>query len=224
MNSSLAVEENRFLQESLSSSNDRDVLREILRAIGETPKGVYYPNDDSFLMLDAIADVAVEAKEVLDLGTGSGILGLFCAMRGALVTVADIDEIAVRQALKAAKSLGVRLMPRVSDLFSNVSGKFDLVLFNPPYLPSSEIADGTIDGGPNGTTLAKRFLHDLPNHLKEYGTALLLLSSLNEPTSLIDEHPEIHFSLAKKRALFFEELQVLCLRLREQRTGQRFNS
>ena len=175
-------------------------------------------------MLDAMADVAVEGKEVLDLATGSGILGLFCAMRGALVTVTDLDEIAVRHALKAAKSLGVRLMPIVSDLFSNVKGEFDFVLFNPPYLPSNEIADRTVDGGPNGTTLARRFLQDLPNHLRKDGTALLLLSSLNEPASLIDEHPEFHFSVEKKRALFFEELQVLCLRLREERTGQRFNS
>lgn len=198
---------------------DAEVLRRILRAIGEPPKRVYPPSQDSYLMLDAIASVSVEGKEVLDVGTGSGILGLFCAMKGAHVTLTDIDESAIQHSLDAANVLGLKLETRLSDLFSNVNGQFDLVLFNPPYLPSETVQDRTIDGGPIGRTLIKRFLQELPNHLKRDGAAFLIVSSLNEPAFLLREYRRFQFSQMAKRSLFFEELQVLCVRFRGDFTG-----
>lgn len=193
--------------------------RRVLHAIAEPPKGVYSPSDDSFLMLEAIASVHVEGKKLLDVGTGSGILGLFCAMRGASVTLTDVDEAAIQHAQKVADSLGLKLEARVSDLFSNVKGKFDLILFNPPYLPSEIDEDRTVDGGPMGTTLARRFLQDIQDYLKEDGAAFLLVSSQNDPASLIREYPRFQFSLVAKRSLFFEELQILCVRLRMDSSG-----
>ncbi len=198
---------------------DGEGLRRVLHAIAEPPKGVYSPSDDSFLMLEAIASVDVEGKELLDVGTGSGILGLFCAMRGASVTLTDVDEASIQHAQKAADSLGLKLETRVSDLFSNVKGKFDLILFNPPYLPSEICEDRTVDGGPMGTTLARRFLQDIQDYLKEDGTAFLLVSTQNDPTSLIREYPRFQFSLAAKRSLFFEELQILSVRFRMDSAG-----
>lgn len=47
-------------------------------------------------MIDAIDTLSVERKKVLDLGTGSGILGLYCALRQADVTGADVDDLAIR--------------------------------------------------------------------------------------------------------------------------------
>jgi release factor glutamine methyltransferase len=150
------------------------------------------------------------------MGTGSGILGLYCAMRGADVTASDIDESALEQTGSAARSLGLHVNLELSDLFSNLSAKFDLILFNPPYLPSEDYRDRSIDGGPNGVVMAHRFLKDLPAHLENsaaYG--LLLLSSLNNPSSLEPMHPHLEFSIIAKRRLFFEELQVLRVRLRD---------
>jgi len=203
--------ENRILQKA----ENAEVLRKILRAIGDTPKSIYSPSEDSFLMVDAIATLPVEGRRVLDVGTGSGILGLFCALRGAQVTVTDVDEHALQQTMKAAGVLGLSVETTLSDMFSKVQGLFDLVLFNPPYLPSSVIEDRTVDGGRGGTTLLKRFLEGLAAHLKSGGTALLLASSLNGPASLIEEHREFQYSVVAKRALFFEELQVLGVRFRE---------
>jgi release factor glutamine methyltransferase len=194
---------------------DDNVLKKILHAIIPTSKGIYSPSEDSFLMLDAISNISVERKEVLDVGTGSGILGLFCALRGASVTVTDIDETALLFAQKAAQALGVRLNVVLSDIFSDVSGRFDLVLFNPPYLPSANLEDRTVDGGKRGAELTRRFIETLSGYLKPDGSALLLLSSLNDPPSLIAQHPEFNFSVLAKRALFLEELQVLNLRLRQ---------
>ncbi len=198
---------------------DAQLLRRILRAIGEPPDRIYAPSEDSYLILEGIAGVPLEERGVLDMGTGSGILGLFCATKGARVTVADVDELAIRHALKAAKEMGLRLDARQSDLFSNVNGQFDLVLFNPPYLPSKTVEDRAVDGGASGRALINRFLLELPNHLKADGAAFLLVSSLNDPSSIPREHPRFQFSQVAKRSLFFEELQLLCVRFRDNFPG-----
>jgi release factor glutamine methyltransferase len=206
-----ADKENGFLP----SAENAEVLRKIFRAIRDAPESVYSPSDDSFLMLDTITKLAVEGREVLDMGTGSGILGLFCAMRGATVTLTDIDEAALQHAKKAAGLLGLGVQIILSDMFSKVQGQFDLVLFNPPYLPSSTVGDRTVDGGRQGTELSKRFLAGLSTHLRSSGTTLLLVSSLNDPSSFLEGHPEFQYSVLAKRPLFFEELRVLCVRFRE---------
>jgi release factor glutamine methyltransferase len=190
-------------------------LRKIIQAIGDTPTNTYYPSDDSYLMLDALARLPLQEKKVLDVGTGSGVLALFCATHGAQVTATDIDRSSLRHADKASGILGLSLELIVSDLFSKVKGQFDLVLFNPPYLPSSALEDSAVDGGPGGAMLSRRFLEELPIHLKRAGTALLLVSSLNEPASWVERYPEFQFSVMAKRSLFFEELRVLGVRFRE---------
>jgi release factor glutamine methyltransferase len=193
---------------------DEEILRKILHVILPVPQRIYAPREDSFLMLDVLSTLPVEKKDVLDVGTGSGILGLYCAMRGAYVTISDNDEKALRYAQTAAQTLGVSLNALVSDLFSNISGQFNLVIFNPPYLPSTNREDRTVDGGNAGAKLAREFLKGLGGHLKADGFALLLLSSLNDSTSLLAEYPEYDFSVSAKRGLFFEELRVFRLKLR----------
>ena len=193
---------------------DQTIFKKILGAIASAPDNVYTPAEDSFLMLEAISTIPVTNRKALDLGTGSGIQGLYCAMRGAIVTVTDIDAAALIYAQQAAHTLGVTLAAVQSDLFSNVSERFDFVLFNPPYLPSETFEDRTVDGGTKGRALTARFLTDLPMHLNEDGTALLLLSSQNDPASLIADQQMFEASVVAKRTLFFEELQVLSLRFR----------
>jgi len=193
---------------------NRDVVNRILRAIGTPSKTVYSPSEDSFLMLQALSNIELNDLIVCDIGTGSGILGLFCAIRGAEVTVTDTNEIAVHETLAAAKRLGVTVKPVLSDVFAQVNGKFDLALFNPPYLPSEVVLDRAVDGGHNGLALTRKFLKDLPTRLKDKGHGLLLLSSLNNPAEVISEYAEFSFEVLAKRQVFFEELQVLDLRLR----------
>jgi HemK-related putative methylase len=196
--------------------NSDEILRKILAAMGNIPPRVYAPGDDTFLMVDAIATLSVEGKSVLDLGTGSGVLGLYCALRRAHVTAADIDELAIQHTADAAQLLHIELKLAVSDLFSNIHTQFDFVLFNPPYLPSEGgTHDGTVDGGSGGRELIIKFLEELPGHLRKDGTALLLVSSLNDPKTLRNSYDNFEFSTVAKRALFFEELEVLRVRLRD---------
>ena len=190
-------------------------IQEILSAISRPSEGVYAPSDDTFLMIDALSTVSLRDKEVLDLGTGSGVLGLLCAQRGAHVTVADIEDSVLGTLRIAARRLNLSIAAVRSDIFSGVAARFDVVLFNPPYLPSDEIQDPAVDGGNRGRRLIDRFLGDLPLHLKKGGVALLLVSSLNDPDSIIDSNPKLSFSIATSRRLFFEELQVLMCKLRD---------
>ena len=200
----------------MQKAENEEILRKILRAIGDVPKNVYSPSDDTFLMLDALAKIPIEGKKVLDVGTGSGILSLFCAARGAHVTATDVNELCLQTAQKAAGALGLSIRAILSDMFSNVRGQFNLIIFNPPYLPSSTVEDRTVDGGPDGTALSKRFLRSLADHLERDGTALLLVSSLNDSASLFSAGiPEFQYEVTAKRSLFFEELQVLSVRFRD---------
>jgi release factor glutamine methyltransferase len=169
-------------------------------------------------MIEAIARYPLRGRAVLDMGTGSGIIGLYCALHGADVTASDVDEATVLEAKEAARKLGVRMKLVLSDLFSNLRGRFDLVLFNPPYLPSEGYEDRNVDGGPGGSTLIDRFLDALPSHLERSSEAFLLISSLNDPVSVQLRHGNFEFSIVARRSLFFEELQVLRVRLRDDLT------
>jgi len=70
------------------------------------------------------------------------------------------------------------------DLFEPVTGEFDLILFNAPYLPTSPEERGddwleyALDGGTTGREVVERFLNGAPAHLSRFGRILLLISSL----------------------------------------------
>jgi len=185
-----------------------------MRAVASAPPRVYAPSDDTFLMLGVLAGFRLEGKEVLDVGTGSGILGLYCAMRGARVTVTDTDPEALEHALKAAQDLRVNVHVIHSDLFSNVNGRFDLVVFNPPYLQSVGAEDPAVDGGDRGQAVAERFLNSLASHLKGDGASLIILTGASDTGSLAERYSDFEFSTVATKRLFFEELHVLRLRLR----------
>ena len=189
-------------------------IQDILKAIGKPADHVYSPSDDTFLMIDALSTLPLRDKEALDMGTGSGVLGLVCAQMGAHVTVTDTEDSALENAKAAAHKLNLTVKATKSDIFSNVTERFDIVLFNPPYLPSDEVRDRAVDGGTEGSQVMNRFLKELPLHLKKDGFALLLVSTLNQPRTIIDSHPELLFKGVTTRSLFFEELQVLLCKLR----------
>ena len=76
---------------------ERRFVNRILLGIGTPSKTVYSPSEDSFLMLHALSNIELNDLTVCDIGTGTGILGLFCAIKGADVTVTDVDEIALHE-------------------------------------------------------------------------------------------------------------------------------
>ena len=150
---------------------------------------------------------------VLEVGCGSGLISQELAARVHSLLATDINPHAVR----AAKERGIEVVR--SDLFLGIRGKFDLILFNPPYLPTSseERSDSWInyalDGGESGRETIDRFLKDLPDRLRPDGRALLLISSLTGLKEV--QGRAMAAGLAVKTVAsagcFFEQLHVLRL-------------
>ena len=195
-------------------------IEKILHAINSHQSDqTYAPREDTFLILDVLTNIPVHGKKVLEIGTGSGILGLFCAQNGAQVTVTDVEDTTLENVSAAARSLGLKIKTIKSNMFLTVDGQFNIVLFNPPYLPSEDFRDTTTDGGICGRKFIDQFLEGLATHLTHDGLDMLLVSSVNRPNLIIRDHPEYSVTVAAQRTLFFEELQVLLCRLRNSAAG-----
>jgi len=131
---------------------------------------VYGPREDSLLLEQAVKQYA--EGRVLDIGTGSGIQARAAIALGLETLACDIDP----EAVAAAKAAGVNAIQ--SDLFENISGAFDTIVFNPPYLPDAEPRDIALDGGPTGMELLTRFLTEAKHYLSPGGQILFVQSSI----------------------------------------------
>lgn len=101
--------------------------------------GVYAPQDDSFLLCAELAsNSALAGARVLDMCTGSGIAAIEAARCGAREVFAyDISELAVSCAAKNAEANGAPVSTHVGTLTDAAShGLFDVIVSNPPYVPS----------------------------------------------------------------------------------------
>lgn len=179
----------------------------------ESHPEVYKPSDDTFLMLKNIK--IRNGENVLDMGTGSGIIGIHCAKNGANVTSADINPYAVELAEKNAGLNNVDIKVVESDLFERIKGKFDVIVFNPPYLSTSknERMDDEInsawDGGKEGSQVVLGFLKNFRKYLKRNGRCYLLVSSLNKKA--LKRIEKLNGILIGEKKLFFESLKVFQL-------------
>ncbi len=169
-------------------------------------EGVYEPREDSYLLADSVREHA--HGRTLDLGTGSGIQGITAAMKGCDVTFSDINGKALDCARANASRNGVDGEFVESDMFGGINGRFDTIIFNPPYLPGEDRASIDLDGGRDGRELIDRFIASYKEHLEDGGIALLLESSFNDYARNMGNGAE----LAGKEHYFFEDLVVLLLR------------
>jgi release factor glutamine methyltransferase len=166
-------------------------------------EGVYGPREDSYLLADAVEKYAF--GDVLDLGTGSGILGIVAARKGCKVTFADISKEALECARKNAEANGIYGSFIESNMFSNIDDKFNTIIFNPPYLPSDDIKDVDIDGGKDGRKYIDEFLNTFRGYLKDRYVVLLLESSFNNYEQDLGKGAK----LAASGHFFFEDLVVM---------------
>ena len=163
--------------------------------IGLHPE-VYEPAEDTFQLLDAIK--VKKYDSVLEIGTGCGIIALECSRRGTNVVCTDINphavEITKSNYLKNKLLLNGKIDVRQGDLFSAVKSdeKFDVIVFNPPYLPtkSDEHVGGSgwfdvaTDGGKDGLFFTKKFVLNVSKYLYPGGKAYFVFSSLSDKKKL----------------------------------------
>ncbi len=189
------------LSEALGAGPDGDgllPLREVLGAVGASQwrrngvpvaalgervfphHGVFAPIRGEYadLVGAALAGRDLSGKVAFDVGTGTGVLAFLAARRGARVVATDSEPRAVACARENAIRLGLadRVEVREADLFPD--GQADLVLCNPPWIPTdahTPLERAVYD--PGGRFLSG-FLAGLPAHLAPGGEAMLVISDL----------------------------------------------
>jgi release factor glutamine methyltransferase len=173
------------------------------------PEIVYEPQEDSYFLLECLEKETDQRKikKALEIGTGSGILSILLSDRIEKILAVDINPEAIKYAKAAAKKDGIKnIRFSESDLFENVKGKFDLIFFNPPYLPGK--GEKCLCGGKRGQVVTERFLKEVGTYLNTGGIAIVLLSSFNQVEKLTKK-----YSLEKiaEKKLWFESLY--CMKL-----------
>lgn len=157
--------------------------------------GVFKPRSDSRMLADQIRrERLVAGARVLDVCTGSGVLAIAAARAGASrVTAVDVSWRAVIAAWLNARLNGVRLRVRRGDLLEPVRGeRFDLIVSNPPYIPSEGDAlprrgpRRALDAGPNGRFFLDRICSSAGQYLTPGGVVLLVHSSICSEQTTID--------------------------------------
>ncbi|WP_406726390.1 HemK2/MTQ2 family protein methyltransferase [Streptomyces sp. GD-15H] len=125
-----------------------------------------------------------DETDVLDLGTGSGLLAVEAAQLGGRVTAVDISWRAIATTWLNARLNGQTLRVRHGDLETAVPGRrFDLVITNPPYVPAPSTAPPrgparAWDAGSDGRLLIDRICDSAPTVLRPKGTLLIVHSHL----------------------------------------------
>ncbi|WP_415382599.1 HemK2/MTQ2 family protein methyltransferase [Halosimplex sp. TS25] len=160
---------------------------------------VYQPAEDSKLLADAVVERVEAGDRALDVGTGSGYVAARMRDAGADAVGADLNPHACRQAAENG-------VPAVrADLTTAFcDGAFDVVTFNPPYLPTEpdqewdDWMERALSGGEDGRAAIEPFLDDVGRVLAPDGAAYLLVSSLTDPDAVRE--------LAAKNGLESEEI------------------
>ena len=124
-------------------------------------ENVLIPRQDTEILVEKALEQIGPDSKVLDMCTGSGCIAIAIAKNStAVVTAADVSEKALDVARKNAAKLEANVNFILSDMFSNVTEKYDVVVSNPPYIPKAELEnlpievkaepDLALDGGEDG--------------------------------------------------------------------------
>jgi release factor glutamine methyltransferase len=130
---------------------------------------VYLPSEDTSTLARTLRSYS--GRRCLEIGFGSGAVLQSLVPRFEMVVGTDI--LSLEQAVAAKGDAEVVLADRATCFRG---GSFDLVAFNPPYLPSETIVDRTVDGGKGGLEVPFAFLEEALRVLKQDGAVVLLLS------------------------------------------------
>jgi release factor glutamine methyltransferase len=169
--------------------------------------GTYLPSDDTSLLIKALSTCG--GGSCLEIGFGSGAVLRSLVPRFSLVVGTDI---AARDRRGITKGSAEVVLADRASCFRD--GVFDVVAFNPPYLPSETISDRTVDGGHGGVEVPMRFLVDALRVLKAGGLILVLLSDQGDLAGFVSHCLGQGLSVREreKTRLFYETLFVYEIR------------
>ena len=189
----------------------------------KTDKMVYEPSDDSFLLAENLN--IKQSDRVLEIGTGSGIVAMYASKVAEEIVATDINFNAIELADENFKNNNINNIKLVfGDLFKPIDAnlkeeekKFDLILFNTPYLPTNddEILEDNLnyafDGGSDGRRIIDKFLNQVKDYLNEGGRVQLIQSSLSNVEKTLLKLEELGFiaEITASERFFFEEIVLI---------------
>ncbi len=133
----------------------------------------------SHLLGEAVLAEVTPDDRVLDMGTGCGVNAVLAASTATRVLAVDNNPVALGAARRNAEANGVadRVEVRHSDVFSNVDGEFDLIIFDPPFrwfAPRDLRETATTDHNYRAMTT---FFHQVPRYLRPTGRMLIFFGT-----------------------------------------------
>jgi release factor glutamine methyltransferase len=171
---------------------------------------IYLPDEDSHFFVEVLSKrlKAKKNETALDMGSGSGIIAqtlIDLGVKKKNLTLVDLNSYAIIHLKKYYQESKVIK----SNLFSKVKGKYDIITFNPPYLPANKY-DKEIDttGGKKGDEAILKFLKKLKKHLKDKGICFLLTSSLTPMAKIEKQFKKLKVKKIATKKLFFEDLYI----------------
>ena len=148
---------------------------------------VLIPRADTEILVEAALDELCEGESILDLCTGSGCILLSIAKLGkpGRTVGADISAAALMTAHENAVRLGLSQAEFTeSNLFEQITGRYDMIVSNPPYIPSAEIPQlmrevslhephTALDGGVDGLDFYREITRQAQEYLLPGGRLLM---------------------------------------------------
>lgn len=138
------------------------------------------------VVLEWIADVGKSSASIIDVGTGSGAIAVTLAAKlpDADIHAVDVSPAAIEIAQQNARRYGVHERVRIyqNNLLSNISGEFDVIVANLPYISTAEMEalevgrwepPTALDGGHDGLQLIRLLLQEAPSHLTRHSLLAL---------------------------------------------------
>ena len=125
-----------------------------------------------------IKEFFTEPVDIIDLGCGSGVIGLTLEQKVSTnsVDLIDISEKALEVTKINKENLNSKANLIQSDMFENINKKYDVIISNPPYIKTTEeIEDIVLNNEPHlalfagvdGLDCYKKIINNLPNHMKD---------------------------------------------------------
>lgn len=169
---------------------------------GKLPESVYDPAEDSFLLIDAIEEDKEFLKKlnpriVLEIGVGSGVISSFVKKlldsivpkHNYLAIGTDINPEALLSTRKTFSNEGQKFPELIncsllSPLESRLSKSIDVIIFNPPYVPTDDLPEQLYEycfaGGPTGRSALDKLLPKISNLLSQDGCFYLVALKSND--------------------------------------------
>ncbi|CAL5990958.1 Glutamine_methyltransferase [Hexamita inflata] len=184
----------------------------------EQQKNVYLPDEDTFLLMDAIYNFCdVKVNSALEIGPGSGVVITFTALNFQLSTykARDVNPTAVQMTNETLVRNKLSPNCELGDMFTDLNQKYDLVIFNPPYCvgtcESLGVIDKALSGGANGREQIDKFIKGARGVVSEGGLAFMVAISANDIKDIIKcfDNEGMQAEVVLEKKLPSEHLHVL---------------